>query len=66
MNNGPIYQYTIVTDDEAVVQFDWKLNQRDGVHLGQKSYELNLPRDFIGKNIKDIKLEPLQYFIRPK
>jgi hypothetical protein len=66
MSNGPTYQYIIVTNEEEVIQFDWKLEQRDGVHLGYKAYELPLSRNYIGMKIKDINLEPLQFFIRPK
>jgi len=66
MDSGPTYRYIIVTDDEEVIQFDWKLEQRDGVHLGYKSYELPFPTDYIGKKIKDVNIKPLQYFIRPK
>mgnify|MGYP000864428603 FL=1 len=65
-SEGPTYQYTIVTDPLMVIQFDWKLYQRDGVEIGADTRELPLPKAWHGRAVANVRLQDLQYLARPR
>ena len=65
MNNGPIYRYTIV-NKENVVQFDWKYVHRERVELIYGGTEYDIPKEFIGKKVKDLlDKDKHHYFLKP-
>jgi len=65
MDNGPSYQYIIVSDKESIIQFDWKLFYRAETILTCAGEEVPLPKEFIGKKLGDVRPDKY-YFTKPK